>query len=176
MWMDVFTIGHSNRSLTEFLSLLKKRGIEVLYDVRSFPTSRFVPHFSKESLMSAVKAAGIEYIWDRRLGGYRRFGRDVKDLGIARCFKSQGFRAYATYLTTNPLAREAVSELATICRRKATAIMCKERIPWRCHRKIISDYMIAKGFRVIHIIDEGHEVIHKLSKCARIIDGELRYV
>jgi len=174
--MDVFTIGHSNRSLEKFLNILKRKGVEVLYDVRSFPTSRFVPHFSKESLSSAVEAIGIEYIWDGRLGGYRRFGRDVKDLGIATCFKSQGFRAYATYLTTNPLAREAVSELAAICRRKITAIMCKERIPWRCHRKIISDYMIAKGFRVIHIIDEGHEVIHKLSKCARIIDGELHYV
>jgi len=174
--MDVFTIGHSNRSLEDFLNLLKERGTEVLYDVRRFPTSKFVPHFSKDPLSSAVEAAGIRYIWDGRLGGYRRFGRDVEDLGIATCFKSQGFRAYATYLTTNPLARKAISRLASICRRRTTAIMCRERIPWRCHRKIISDYMIAKGFRVIHIIDKGREAVHRLSKCARIIDGELRYV
>ena len=174
--MDVFTIGHSNRSLEDFLSLLKDKEIEVLYDVRSFPTSKFVPHFSKDLLSNTVEAAGIMYIWDGRLGGYRRFGRDVEDLGIAKCFKSQGFRAYATYLTMNPLAREAASKLDSICRKKITAIMCKERIPWRCHRKIIADYLIAKGFKVIHLIDHGVEVVHRLSKCARIIDGELRYV
>jgi len=174
--MDVFTIGHSNRSLEQFLSLLNEKGIRVLYDVRSFPTSRFVPHFSKDPLSKAVEAVGITYIWDRRLGGYRRFGRDVEDLGIARCFRSQGFRAYATYLTTNSLAKEAASRLASICAKKVTAIMCKERIPWRCHRKIIADYLIAKGFRVVHVIDHGVEVVHRLSKCARVVNGELRYI
>jgi len=171
----VFTIGHSNRSLNEFLMLLIENGVKVLYDVRSFPTSRYVPHFSKELLSKAVIDHGIEYIWDKRLGGYRRFGRDVEDLGIAKCFKSEGFRAYATYLTTKPIAREAVSELALIAEKKLTAIMCKERIPWRCHRKILADYMIAKEFEVIHIID-SERVVHKLSKCARVVDGDLMYL
>ncbi|HDJ66696.1 MAG TPA: DUF488 family protein [Nitrososphaeria archaeon] len=174
--MDVFTIGHSNRSLEDFLSLLNEKGIEALYDVRSFPTSKFVPHFSRDALSSALEAIGITYIWDRRLGGYRKFGRDVEDLGIAKCFKSQGFRAYATYLTTNPLAKEAASKLASICSKRVTAIMCKERIPWRCHRKILADYLIAKGFKVIHLIDHGVEVVHRLSKCARVVEGELRYI
>lgn len=172
----VYTVGHSNRTLEEFLDILKYLGVEVLYDVRSFPKSRFVPHFSKEHLSRAVEEAGLSYIWDGRLGGFRRFGRDVRDVGIAGCFRSEGFRAYATYLTLNPVGREAADELALLSGRKATAIMCRERIPWRCHRKIISDYLIARGFTVLHVIEKERVVQHRLSKCARIVEGELRYV
>jgi len=172
----VYTIGHSNRSMSEFLKLLRLFGVEVVYDVRSFPSSRVAPHFSKPILAEALRREGLVYLWDGRLGGYRRFGRDVEDLGIARCFKSEGFRAYATYLTTKSEAIEAAERLAEIAADNPTAIMCSEKIPWRCHRKIISDLMIAKGFEVIHIIDEGWKAVHKPSKCARIVQGKLVYV
>jgi len=172
----VYTIGHSNRSLGEFIALLEGHGIQVVYDVRSFPTSRIVPHFSKSRLSESLRKMGIRYIWDRRLGGYRRFGRDVEDHGIATCFKSQGFRAYATYLVMNQEARHAGEELAAIAEKHLTAIMCRERIPWRCHRKILSDLMLAKGFQVIHIIDERWKAVHKLSRCARVIGGKLTYI
>ena len=172
----VYTIGHSNRSMSEFLRLLRMFGIRVVYDVRSFPSSRVAPHFSKTILAETLRREGFEYFWDGRLGGYRKFGRDVADLGIAKCFKSEGFRAYATYLTTKREAIEAAEKLAEIAAKKPTAIMCSEKIPWRCHRKIISDLMIAKGFEVIHIIDEDWKAVHKLSKCARIVRGKLVYV
>jgi len=172
----VYTIGHSNRRLEDFLSLLKEVGVELVYDVRSFPTSRIAPHFSKHILSNELSRAGLKYIWDGRLGGYRKFGRDVEDFGIARCFKSEGFRAYATYLVKNSEARRACRELALIAEKNITAIMCKERIPWRCHRKILSDFMISQGFKVIHIIDEDWKAVHKLTKCARIVNGELTYV
>lgn len=172
----VYTIGHSNRSLEEFLALLQDHSIQLIYDVRSFPTSRIVPHFSKLRLSKSLREIGIRYIWDGRLGGFRRFGRDVEDYGMATCFKSEGFRAYATYLVVSEEARNAGEELAAVAEKYSTAIMCRERIPWRCHRKVLSDLMLAKGFRVIHIIDEGWNAEHKLSKCAKIIKGKLLYV
>jgi len=172
----VYTIGHSNRSFEEFVKLIKAHDIQVVYDVRSFPTSKIVPHFSKPQLSENLREIGVEYIWDKRLGGYRRFGRDVDDHGIATCFRSQGFRAYATYLIMNQEAIEAAEKLVATAENYLTAIMCRERIPWRCHRKILSDLMLARGFQVIHIIDEKWKAVHKLSKCARVIDGRLTYV
>lgn len=172
----VYTIGHSNRGLEEFLTIIRRHGIQVIYDVRSFPTSRIVPHFSKLELSESLREMGVGYVWDGRLGGFRRFGRDVEDYGLATCFKSEGFRAYATYLVMSDEARRAGEELAAVAEKYLTAIMCRERIPWRCHRKILSDLMLAKGFQVIHLIDEGWAVEHKPSKCAEIRDGRLTYV
>lgn len=172
----VYTIGHSDRGIEEFLAIIRRHGIRVVYDVRSFPTSRIVPHFSKSKLSESLREIGIGYIWDGRLGGFRRFGRDVEDHGMATCFKSEGFRAYATYLVMNEGARRAGVELAAVAEKHPTAMMCRERIPWRCHRKILSDLMLAKGFQVIHVIDEDWIVEHKLSKCAKIVDGRLTYI
>ena len=172
----VYTIGHSNRSLDDFLELLRRMEIEIVYDVRSFPTSRIAPHFAKQALSKTLRELGLKYIWDKRLGGYRKFGRDVEDVGIASCFKSEGFRAYATYLITNSDAKQACRELVKTAEHGVTAIMCSEKIPWRCHRKIISDFMTAKGFQVIHIIDKKWTAVHKLSRCAKVIDGELVYL
>jgi len=172
----VYTIGHSNRSLEEFVKLLKSERVRLVYDVRSFPTSRIAPHFTRHTLSNALSRAGLKYIWDRRLGGYRKFGKDVEDFGIARCFKSEGFRTYATYIVRSSEARRACEELASIAEKITTAIMCKERIPWRCHRKILSDFMVSRGFQVVHIIDENWKAVHKLTKCARIVDGKLTYV
>ena len=171
----IYTIGHLNRKLEDFMRLLKKFKIELLYDVRSFPTSKVAPHFSKDLLSKTLAEAGIKYLWDRRLGGYRKFGKDVKDIGIATCFKSEGFRAYATYLVLCEEALKAVEKLSLLAGKLRTAIMCSERLPWRCHRKILSDTMIARGFKVIHIINESWQVQHKLSRCAQIINGVLVY-
>jgi len=172
----VYTIGHSNRGLGELIELLESEGVELVYDVRRFPGSRAAPHFSREVLSIELGRVGLKYVWDERLGGYRRFGRDVEDVGIGRCFKSEGFRAYATYMIKNSEARRACRELASIAEGVTTAIMCREKIPWRCHRKILSDYMVSRGFMVIHIIERGWRAAHRLTKCARILDGELTYI
>ncbi|MEB2836972.1 MAG: DUF488 family protein [Desulfurococcales archaeon] len=172
----VYTIGHSTRSLEELLGLLVERGVEVVVDVRRWPKSRRYPWFNREHLEEALRSAGIEYTWlGGPLGGRRRLGVDAPDTGGATCFESPGFRAYAIYLTTNPTAIQAMQELEALASRRLVAILCAERLPWRCHRKIIADWLALKGFEVIHIIDKHRETRHKPSKCATIRDGRVTY-
>ena len=172
----VYTVGHSSRGLDELLSLLEHLGIEFIVDVRRWPTSRKYPHFNRRSLEEALSKRRIMYAWMPELGGYRRFGVEVEDIGIARCFESEGFRAYATYILTSPEAKEALERLERLARRHRVAVMCSERIPWRCHRKIISDWLLSRGFRVVHIIDRERLVDHKPTRCADIKEGKLRYL
>lgn len=110
------------------------------------------------------------------LGGFRRFGVDVEDLGIAHCFESKGFRAYATYIVAREEVKRVLDDLAREALAKTIALMCAERYPWNCHRKILSDYFLARGFQVFHIIDEKTLLEHRLSKCAKVKNGELWYV
>ncbi|WP_338598420.1 DUF488 family protein [Sulfolobus tengchongensis] len=169
----MYTIGHSNRSLEDFLFLLKRYKIEVLIDVRRWPRSSKYPHFNRENLMIELEKEGVEYLWKEELGGYRKFRKDVEDRGIGKCFESEGFRAYATYILENDKAISALKEIEKI--NKVKAIMCAEKLPWNCHRKIISDWYLAKGYEVIHIIENENTIRHKLSKCAMIVDNRLYY-
>jgi len=172
----VYTLGHSTRSLGEVLAIVRRRGVELVVDVRRWPTSRRRPWFSKEALRAALEGVGVEYRWmGDVLGGYRRFGVDVEDTGGASCFESEGFRAYAIYLTMNPEAVRAMRILEEQALRKVTLILCSERLPWRCHRKIIADWLVLRGFRVIHVIDDDREIPHKPSKCARSEGGKVYY-
>ncbi len=174
--MDVvYTIGHSSRGIEEFLETLASLGIRLVVDVRRWPSSRKYPHFNRGNLESALSQHGIKYLWIPELGGYRRFGVDVEDLGIATCFESEGFRAYVTYILTSPTAEEALLRLEELARSYRTAIMCSERVPWRCHRKIIADWLLSRGFRVVHIIDPGRLVEHKPTRCAVVEGGRLTY-
>ena len=166
----VYTVGHSNRSLEELLRLIKHKEIELVIDVRRFPGSRKFPWFSRENLELELRRAGIEYLWlGDRLGGFRRFGVDVEDTGGATCFVSPSFRAYALYVTTNPDAWEAVLRVEELARSKRTALLCRERLPWRCHRKILSDVLVLHGFTVYHIIDEDRLIRHKPAGCAKLL-------
>ncbi len=149
--------------------------MDVLIDVRRWPKSKRYPHFNRESLEEILPSYGIEYVWEEALGGYRRFGRDVEDQGIGRCFESEGFRAYASYMLSSGEAREALERVSRIAGEKTAIIMCAEKLPWRCHRKIISDLLLSRGYSVIHIIDLGHAVEHRLSRCAEIVRGALTY-
>ncbi len=171
----VYTIGHSNRTADELVEILTALGVSVLIDVRRYPTSRRHPHFNAIRLSARLSSAGIDYVWIGELGGYRKFGVDVDDHGIARCFESEGFRAYATYITTSKRAREWLELLVRITRSCRCAIMCSENLPWRCHRKILSDYLVVRGFKVLHYVD-GRLIEHKLSSCANVINGELTYL
>ncbi|MCE4625392.1 MAG: DUF488 family protein [Desulfurococcales archaeon] len=170
----VYTIGHSNRSLEEFLDIIKKYRIEVVVDVRRWPKSRKYPRFNRQTLEEELERHGITYVWmGDTLGGYRRPSQeDLKP----KCFKSPGFQAYARYLTTSPQARKALEDLASIVESRLVAVMCAERFPWRCHRKLISDWLTVRGFTVLHIIDTGHLVEHRLTRCARVVNGELTYI
>jgi len=171
----VYTVGYGGRSLEEFLDLLKSYKIRSVVDVRRWNTSQRQPEFSGESLAKALKGIGVNYYWFPVLGGYRKFGVDVEDYKIANCFKSQGFRAYATYITMRRDVKPHLDKLVEIALTSTTALMCREKIPWLCHRKILSDYLLAKGFTVVHIISKEATVAHRLSKCATIVNGELKY-
>lgn len=171
----VYTLGHSSRSAEEFAELVRSSGVRVVVDVRRWATSRRHPWFSSESLSRLLRSLGVGYEWIPSLGGYRSFGRDVEDLGIARCFSSEGFRAYATYITRSGEARSGLERLWRIASGAAAAVMCSEALPWRCHRKIISDWLTARGARVIHILSQGRLREHRLSRCAYIEGGELAY-
>ncbi|OYT37293.1 MAG: hypothetical protein B6U89_07560 [Desulfurococcales archaeon ex4484_58] len=173
--MIVYTIGYGGRSLDELIDLLKRYNVERVVDIRRWVKSIRLPEFSGENLSRILPQYNIDYVWLDMLGGYRRFGVDIEDYGIANCFESEGFRAYATYITRSPNVKPYLEKLARLVDEKTSVLMCREKIPWRCHRKILSDYLLAKGFKVIHIIDHDKTYIHRLSRCAIIVDGELDY-
>ena len=137
----LFTIGHSTHPLDEFLGLLSRHGIEALADIRRFPGSRKYPHFNRDHLASALPPAGVEYRWFEALGG-RRKGSAARP-GTSAC----GTRASATTpITWRP--RSSTRPSGNCCRwpeRKRTAFMCSEGLYWRCHRRLVSDYLLAGG-------------------------------
>ena len=167
--LKIWTIGHSTRSLDEFLGLLKKNEIEAVADVRSFPGSRKFPHFNAESLAQSLPAAGIEYVPFKQLGGRRKVRKDSPHT----VWRHEAFRGYADYMDTDDFDK-GIAELMTLARQKRTAIMCSEAVWWRCHRSMISDKLKSLGVTVEHIMD-GKNVLHPYTSAARLVDGELRY-
>jgi uncharacterized protein (DUF488 family) len=171
--MHLFTIGHGNRTLGEFISLLKENGIQVLVDVRSWPTSKSNPQFNQASLKEALQTEGIKYVWlGKELGGFRKQG--LGDSSPNKAWTSEGFRNYADYIYTEEFA-SGINELLNIAKTEATTYMCAERFYWRCHRRIISDYLKVKGHQVMHVIDKGQTREHELTRFAKIEDGRLAY-
>ena len=175
MSFEVYTLGYGGLGVGDFVKLLLKLGVEVVVDVRRWCTSRRVPEFSGRALQPLLSSSGIRYVWIPELGGYRRFGVDVEDLGIGRCFRSEGFRAYATYVLHSPSARGALARLEEVCRSYRALLLCRERVPARCHRKILSDWLLFKGFRVLHVVPP-RVFEHRFTKCARVVSGELTYL
>jgi uncharacterized protein (DUF488 family) len=150
--IKIFTIGHSNRPLDELLSLLGEFKIEVLVDIRRFPGSRKFPHFNRQSLEKTLPEAGIEYIWLEDLGG-RRSGPDLADSPNTG-LKSPAFRRYADYMRTEQF-HSAVNRLLSVASVKPTAVMCAEKLFWKCHRRLLSDYLVARDVLVEHIMDSA---------------------
>jgi len=171
----VYTLGYGGLKLEEFMRLLLSLSVEVVVDVRRWTSSRKAPEFSGGSLRQALNSLGIGYVWLPNLGGYRRFGVDVDDVGIGRCFKSEGFRAYATYILHSPKAWEALAELERTCSSRRAVIMCCEKVPARCHRKILSDWLTYRGFKVVHVVPPK-TFEHRYTKCARVKGGKLTYI
>lgn len=166
---EIYTIGHSNRSIEEFKRLLIEHSVEVLADVRRFPSSKY-EHFKQDKLKESLKDVGIDYIWFEGLGGYRK---KILENSPNTAIKSRGFRNYADYMLTNEF-REEVEKLIEIAEKRKVAIMCSEKFFWKCHRKFISDYLTFRGFIVIHIINDVVKE-HRLSREARVTDIGLIY-
>jgi uncharacterized protein (DUF488 family) len=167
----LYTIGHSTRSLDELVAALHVHGIETLVDIRAFPMSRRLPHFNRESLERSLPEQGIRYIWIKALGGYRKATR--KD-SPHTALRNASFRNYADY-TLTPEFECAAAELLQIAHVSRAACMCAERVYFRCHRMIVSDWLVAHGHDVLHIDAEGPTRPHKLTAGARVIDGQLIY-
>ena len=167
----LYTIGHSTRTFDELASALQAHAIETLVDIRAFPMSRRLPHFNRESLENELPKRGIQYAWMKSLGGYRKTTR--KD-SPHTALRNASFRNYADY-TLTPEFDQAMDELLELARRSRTAYMCAERVYFRCHRMIVSDWLVAHGHEVLHIDAEGPTRPHKLTAEARMVDGQLIY-
>jgi len=167
----LYTIGHSTRTLEELIAALKAHEIETLVDIRSFPVSRRLPHFNRESLEAALPAAGIRYVWMKELGGYRK---KIRDDSPHVALRSRSFRNYADY-TLTPEFELAAGQLLKIATDSRTAYMCAERVWFHCHRMIVSDWLVAHGHTVLHIDGTGPVRQHKLTAEGRLIDGKLIY-
>ena len=166
-----YTIGHSTRTFDELVSALKAHGIETLVDIRAFPMSRRLPYFNREALERSLPEHGIRYLWMKALGGYRKTTR--KD-SPHTALRNASFRNYADY-TLTPEFEHAAAELVKIAEVSRTAYMCAERVYFRCHRMIVSDWLVAHGHEVLHIDAEGPVRRHELLSEARVIDGQLIY-
>lgn len=170
MEKTVWTIGHSTRDLQVFIKMLKSFHIEKLVDVRSYPGSRKFPQFNKEAMEISIPKEQIEYEHMRDLGGRRRTSKDSKNSN----WRLASFRGYADYMEKDEF-KAAIGELESIASTKRVAYMCAEAVWWSCHRSMISDYLKANGWKVMHIMDFDKAEVHPYTQPARLIDGKLTY-
>ncbi len=169
--VTLYTIGHSTRTLDELVVALRAHSIATLVDIRSFPMSRRLPHFNRESLEKTLPEAGIAYIWQRALGGRRN---KILDDSPNVALRNPSFRNYADYMLTAEFQR-SIDQLVQLAEQWRTAYMCAERVYFHCHRMLVSDWLTAHGHEVLHIDGTGPVKLHKLLPEARVIDGELIY-
>jgi uncharacterized protein (DUF488 family) len=162
--LPLFSIGHSNLTLDRLLGLLAQHGIEALVDIRRFPGSRRFPHLGQAKLAAAVQEAGIEYHWIEALGGRRRSADAAHSPNLG--LRNGSFRNYADYMLTEEF-RKGVEGLLEIAARKRTAMMCAEAVFWRCHRRLVCDFLLAKGVAVEHIFPDGKIRAHTLTEGAK---------
>jgi len=158
----VLTIGHSTRSIDEFLRMLSAHGVERLVDVRTVPGSRHNPQYGSDALKNSLQAAGIEYIHMKALGGLRKPKPDSANMG----WRNASFRGYADYMQTHEFDA-ALEHLIELAREKRTAMMCAEAVPWRCHRSLVADALTAREIPVEHIMSETRRDPHRLIPFAR---------
>lgn len=171
--LTVFTVGHSNHPIERFRAILKQTGIEMLADIRRFPGSRKHPHFHGDALASALIQHGIAYHWIEALGGRRpkvRNEAQSQNSGL----RNQSFRNYADYMAT-PQFRAGLEELMTLAQERRTAMMCAEGLFWQCHRRLVSDYLVAAGADVQHIFPNGTTKPHVMTSGVRVAEGGVTY-
>ena len=166
----VFTIGHSTRTLAEFIAILRAHGVRRVVDVRSIPRSRHNPQFNRETLARHLRAARIAYLHLKKLGGLRRAKAGSKNLG----WHNASFRGFADYMQTNEFLAwlERLQKLAV---GKSTAIMCAEAVPWRCHRSLIADALVVRDFAVQDILNASRAQEHELTPFARVRGLRITY-
>lgn len=166
----IWTIGHSTRTLEEFLELLKAFNIELLVDVRHYPGSRKFPQFNKDSMAITLPENGFKYMHIVELGGRRKVQPNSKN----DAWRLDSFKGYADYMETSEF-QHALSNLKELANEKRTAIMCAEAVWWSCHRSLIADALKAQDWTVMHIMSEKTATEHPYTAPARIVEGKLDY-
>ena len=166
----VLTVGHSTRSIGQFIELLTAHGVERVVDVRTVPKSRRNPQFGQDLLRDSLESAGIGYTHMPALGGLRRARPDSPNAG----WRNASFRGYADYMQT-PQFGKALEELIELAGRQQVAVMCAEAVPWRCHRSLIADALVVRGIPVEHILTATSARPHELTSFARVRGTDIIY-
>jgi uncharacterized protein (DUF488 family) len=166
----VFTVGHSTLPIDRFIALLQAFGIACLADIRTVPRSRHNPQFNGDALGNVLEGDKIEYVSMPALGGLRHTRKDSPNTG----WRNAGFRGYADYMQTDAF-ETALATLIHLSRRKRTAIMCAEAVPWRCHRSLVADALAVRGIPVVEILSASSYRMHKLTPFARVEGTHISY-
>jgi uncharacterized protein (DUF488 family) len=166
----VFTIGHSTRTIEEFVELLKTYAVNLVVDVRTVPRSRHNPQFNKETLPNTLKPEGIKYIHMPEIGGLRRPKHDSVNLA----WKNMGFRGYADYMQAKEFT-DSLLKIIALARENRLVLMCAEALPWRCHRSLISDALVVRHVKVEHIISATSCLNHQLNDMAQVEGTKITY-
>jgi uncharacterized protein (DUF488 family) len=168
--LTVLTIGHSTRTIEEFLELLQIYGVTMLIDVRTVPRSRHNPQFNKEALPTILKRYGIKYLHLPEIGGLRHPKANSTNLGL----ENLSFRGYADYMQTKDFT-DALLKIVALARENRIALMCAEALPWKCHRNLIADALVARHVKVLHIISKTGTITHQLSETAHVEGTKVTY-
>lgn len=166
----IFTIGHSTRTIEEFISLLRVNGISQLVDIRTIPRSRHNPQFEQDALRDSLQAAGIRYLHLKSLGGLRPSQTD----SVNAAWRNKSFRNFADYMQTDEFGH-GLAELVRLGSQQTTAIMCAEAVPWRCHRSLVGDALLAQGVDVLDIISAASPKPHVMTPFAVVAGERLTY-
>lgn len=166
----VLTVGHSTRSQRDFVALLKAHRVMRLVDVRTIPRSRHNPQFNRDRLAPALRRTGISYLHMKALGGLRHARAD----SLNTAWRNASFRGFADYMQTREFA-QALQRLMKLAKSKQTAIMCAEAVPWRCHRCMIADALLARGYEAEEIASLSSTRAHRMTPWARIQGTRVTY-
>jgi uncharacterized protein (DUF488 family) len=166
----LFTIGHSTRPIEEFIELLRQHDITTLIDIRTVPGSRHNPQYGQAALEKSLEAHGINYVYQKNLGGLRPKVKESVNAG----WHNQSFRNYADYMQTAEF-RAGIDELIAHANESVCAIMCAEAVPWRCHRSLVGDALLVRHITVLDIISEASPKQHLLTSFARVKGTEITY-
>ena len=171
MDFDAYAMGFSNRSWAETLEILQTFQIKQLADIRTLPASRHTPQFNLQHLKEALPKAGIDYLHLKDLGGFRK---PLAASNANAAWKNSGFRGYADYMQTDRF-REAFLRLTELIGERRTVYCCTEAVFWRCHRQLVSDALVVRGYIVGNIFSHTKVEKHELTEGARVVDGTITY-
>jgi uncharacterized protein (DUF488 family) len=166
----IFTIGHSTRTLDELVELLRAHGVRRVIDIRTIPRSRHNPQYNRETLGPALRSRKIGYVHLKGLGGLRRAKPNSRNLG----WHNASFRGFADYMQA-PEFEAALRRAIELSKGKSSALMCAEAVPWRCHRSLVADSLVARKLRVEHIMSVTRANRHKLTSFARVRGKKVTY-